>query len=102
VLCPTLADETVGTEEVKLTIITTSACDDETSPCITAECEVVFQNDVMYIPCGKHTTLQVLEVQPPGKKVMRAKDFHNGLKAAKKRLLTSFPDRLAELGDERL
>ena len=28
--------------------------------------------------CGNHTTLEVLEVQPSGKKVMKASDFANG------------------------
>lgn len=36
--------------------------------------------DALVVPCGDNTTLEILELQPPGKKVMRAKDFCNGLR----------------------
>jgi len=49
--------------------------------------EVVDSNDVvklvgdaLVVPCGDNVTLEILELQPPGKKVMRAKDFCNGLR----------------------
>lgn len=36
--------------------------------------------EALVVPCGDNTTLEILELQPPGKKVMRAKDFCNGLR----------------------
>jgi len=36
--------------------------------------------DALVVPCGDNSTLEILELQPPGKKVMRAKDFCNGLR----------------------
>lgn len=36
--------------------------------------------DALVVPCADNTTLEILELQPPGKKVMRAKDFCNGLR----------------------
>lgn len=37
-------------------------------------------DDALIVPCGNKTTLNVLELQPPGKKVMGARDFCNGLR----------------------
>ena len=36
--------------------------------------------NALVVPCGDNTTLEILELQPAGKKVMRAKDFCNGLR----------------------
>jgi methionyl-tRNA formyltransferase len=35
--------------------------------------------DVLRVVCGDGSVLGVLELQPPGKKVMAARDFLNGL-----------------------
>jgi len=51
--------------------------------------ELEFRDDAMLVACGDGSVLEVLEVQLPGKKVMDAKSFQNGLKAGKKRLLTA-------------
>lgn len=37
-------------------------------------------NDALVVPCEDKTSLEILELQPAGKKVMRAKDFCNGLR----------------------
>ncbi|GLC48684.1 hypothetical protein PLESTB_000125500 [Pleodorina starrii] len=47
--------------------------------------EVSFSGDAMLVPCAGGTVLEVLQVQPPTKKSMAAKDFRNGLRG--KRLL---------------
>ena len=49
--------------------------------------------DALVVPCGDNTTLEVLELQPPGKKVMRAKDFCNGLRG--QQILVSNTKQLA-------
>jgi methionyl-tRNA formyltransferase len=36
--------------------------------------------DYLYVGCGESTTLELLEVQPEGKRRMTAKDFINGYK----------------------
>ncbi|KAK6913574.1 Formyl transferase, C-terminal [Dillenia turbinata] len=63
---------------LELKIITTRVCS-----------EPVFGNDVtlkenaLVFPCGGHTALEVLEVQLPGKKVVSAAAFWNGLRGQK-------------------
>ncbi|PNH11865.1 Methionyl-tRNA formyltransferase [Tetrabaena socialis] len=47
--------------------------------------EVLFSGDAMLVPCAGGTALEVLQVQPPTKKAMAARDFKNGLRG--KRLL---------------
>ena len=36
--------------------------------------------DALVVPCAEHSCLEILELQPLGKKVMRARDFCNGLR----------------------
>ncbi|GIL79318.1 hypothetical protein Vretimale_16514 [Volvox reticuliferus] len=50
---------------------------------------VLFVGDVMSVPCAGGTSLEVLQVQPPTKKVMPVQDFKNGLRG--KRLLLPMP-----------
>ncbi|XP_076920328.1 uncharacterized protein LOC143581421 [Bidens hawaiensis] len=45
--------------------------------------EVIFRKGSLIIPCGQHTALEVLEVQLPGKKVVNAAAFWNGLRGQK-------------------
>ncbi|GFR44726.1 hypothetical protein Agub_g6052 [Astrephomene gubernaculifera] len=52
--------------------------------------DVAFSGDAMLLPCAGGTVLEVLQVQPPTKKVMSAKDFRNGLRW--KRLLAPLFD----------
>ncbi|KAH9610163.1 hypothetical protein KSS87_011794 [Heliosperma pusillum] len=50
----------------------------------TAEDDVVsFSNGALIFPCAKETALEVLEVQLPGKKVVDATSFWNGLQGLK-------------------
>jgi methionyl-tRNA formyltransferase len=49
--------------------------------------------DALVVPCGDNTTLEILELQPPGKKVMRAKDFCNGLRG--QQILVSYSKQLS-------
>ncbi|KAK9700237.1 hypothetical protein RND81_08G225700 [Saponaria officinalis] len=44
---------------------------------------VTFSNGALIFPCGKETALEVLEVQLPGKKVVNATAFWNGLRGLK-------------------
>ncbi|XP_076950884.1 uncharacterized protein LOC143624008 [Bidens hawaiensis] len=48
--------------------------------------EVIFRKGSLIIPCGQHTALEVLEVQLPGKKVVNAAAFWNGLRGQKMKL----------------
>ncbi|KAK9066939.1 hypothetical protein SSX86_014263 [Deinandra increscens subsp. villosa] len=45
--------------------------------------EVTFRKGSLIIPCGQHTALEILEVQLPGKKVVNAAAFWNGLRGQK-------------------
>ncbi|KAD4888349.1 hypothetical protein R6Q59_033708 [Mikania micrantha] len=45
--------------------------------------EVTFRKGSLIIPCGQHTALEILEVQLPGKKVVNADAFWNGLRGQK-------------------
>ncbi|GIL58280.1 hypothetical protein Vafri_13359 [Volvox africanus] len=54
-----------------------------------AAAAVLFSGEVMLVPCAGGTLLEVLQVQPPTKKVMSVQDFKNGLRG--KRLLLPLP-----------
>ena len=43
-----------------------------------SEAEVVVQADRLIVGCGKGTALELLEVQPEGKKRMAVRDFVHG------------------------
>jgi methionyl-tRNA formyltransferase len=43
-------------------------------------CVLKVECDHLYVGCGENTTLELLEVQPEGKRRMSAKDFINGYK----------------------
>lgn len=45
--------------------------------------EVFFAKDSLIFSCGEGTALEVLEVQLPGKKVVNAAAFWNGLRGQK-------------------
>lgn len=40
--------------------------------------ELTFRADRLYVGAGAHTVLELIEVQPEGKRRMPARDFHNG------------------------
>ncbi|GLI63252.1 hypothetical protein VaNZ11_006151 [Volvox africanus] len=54
-----------------------------------AAAAVLWLGEVMLVPCLGGTLLEVLQVQPPTKKVMSVQDFKNGLRG--KRLLLPLP-----------
>jgi methionyl-tRNA formyltransferase len=37
-------------------------------------------DNALVVPCGERSALHILELQPPGKKIMGARDFCNGLR----------------------
>lgn len=45
--------------------------------------EVFLVNGSLVVPCGKDSTLEILQLQPPAKKVMSGRDFFNGLRGRK-------------------
>ena len=45
---------------------------------IVAPCELRVSGDHLFVGCGNHSVLELLEVQPEGKKRMGARDFSNG------------------------
>ncbi|XP_058087351.1 uncharacterized protein LOC131234465 isoform X2 [Magnolia sinica] len=47
------------------------------------EDDITFSGGVLVIPCAGRSALEVLEIQLPGKKVMSARDFWNGLQGRK-------------------
>ncbi|TKY50507.1 Methionyl-tRNA formyltransferase [Spatholobus suberectus] len=67
---------------LEIKIITTRVCDHESVQFDEAD-DVAFIEGVLVFPCGRGTTLEVLEVQLPGKKVVNAAAFWNGLRGQK-------------------
>lgn len=80
-------------EAQRVKIITTRVLGAPGSSCLTDEVQVVKyqeidgkgnkvgkQKDVLSVVCGDGSLLGVLELQPPGKKVMDAKSYINGLR----------------------
>lgn len=67
----------------RIKIISTLVLEATLSP-LTREVTVVKEgkNDILRVVCGDGSVLGILELQPPGKKVMAAKDFVNGLRGA--------------------
>ncbi|CAD5196034.1 unnamed protein product [Musa acuminata subsp. malaccensis] len=49
--------------------------------------EITFVGSALLVPCAGHSWLEILELQPPGKKAMSACDFWNGLRGQKLKLL---------------
>ncbi|CAI0548239.1 unnamed protein product [Linum tenue] len=54
---------------------------------VTEEDEITFANGALVFPCARSSGLEVLEVQPPGKKVMPAAAFWNGLRGQKLKIV---------------
>ncbi|KAH7286780.1 hypothetical protein KP509_32G022600 [Ceratopteris richardii] len=44
------------------------------------------QKSSLFVSCGCESTLEIVELQPPGKRVMKAKDFVNGLQGKELRV----------------
>lgn len=64
---------------LELKIITTKVCSHSNNPVNQAD-DISFQKGALVFPCGGSTLLEVLEIQLPGKKVMNAAAFWNGLR----------------------
>lgn len=45
--------------------------------------DITFEGDALVFPCAGSSALEVLEIQPPGKRVMNAREFWNGLRGRK-------------------
>ncbi|KAG2484615.1 hypothetical protein HYH03_016569 [Edaphochlamys debaryana] len=87
-----VTDEASGaSESIDVKIIKTRAPSAST-PAASAPAgrEVVWEGDAMRVPCASGSVLEVLQVQPPTKKAMAARDFRNGLRG-KKLLLPTEP-----------
>ncbi|KAA8547750.1 hypothetical protein F0562_004179 [Nyssa sinensis] len=67
---------------LELKIITTSVCSGS-SVRVNEVDDVSFSKGALVFPCGGYTALEVLEVQLPGKKVVNAAAFWNGLRGQK-------------------
>lgn len=68
-------------KEVVVKVITTRVGDDDTDAGAAVGL-VHFKKDCMRVPCAGGGWLEVTELQPPGKKAMRAGDYANGLKGS--------------------
>lgn len=68
-------------KEVVLKIATTRVSEEGDAKAANGEVEV--SKKVLRVPCGGGGWLELLEVQPPGKKVMPAGAFINGIKGSK-------------------
>ena len=68
-------------KEVVVKVITTRVGEDGAEDDDAAGA-VRFRKDCMRVPCAGGGWLEVTELQPPGKKAMRAGDYANGLKGS--------------------
>jgi methionyl-tRNA formyltransferase len=67
-------------KEVVLKIITTRVSNEGDEKAANGEVEVT--KKVLRVPCGGGGWLELLEVQPPGKKAMPTNAFINGIKGS--------------------
>jgi methionyl-tRNA formyltransferase len=76
-------EEWAAVEAQRIKIITTAVLEDApgaAAPTQTVTAAKQGRADVLRVVCGDGSVLGVLELQPPGKKVMAARDFLNGLR----------------------
>ncbi|XP_064945932.1 uncharacterized protein LOC135581712 isoform X2 [Musa acuminata AAA Group] len=71
--------------DLEIKIITTRVSDASGSK--ESRDEITFVGSALLVPCAGHSWLEILELQPPGKKAMSARDFWNGLRGQKLKLL---------------
>ncbi|KAJ4706962.1 putative Methionyl-tRNA formyltransferase [Melia azedarach] len=69
---------------IELKIITTRVCSNVPANEVNS---ITFRKGAVVVPCGGSTALEVLEVQLPGKKVVGAAAFWNGLRGQKLKML---------------
>eukprot|EP00898_Chlorokybus_atmophyticus_P005595 jgi/Chlat1/6036/Chrsp4S06329 len=74
-----------GSQElIELKIVATRVADEnESEQCRSKGKEVTIMYEELQVVCGDGSVLQVLEVQPPAKKVQSARAFWNGLRGRK-------------------
>lgn len=78
-----VADEKIGHNNIlEFKVITTRVCINCSSQETQAD-EIRFVKDALVFPCGGRTALEVLEVQLPGKKMVSASAFWNGMRGKK-------------------
>ncbi|XP_020105896.1 uncharacterized protein LOC109722301 isoform X4 [Ananas comosus] len=70
--------------ELEIKIITSGVCSNACNKASDGN-EILFSGSALLIPCAGESWLEVLELQLPGKKVMTARDFWNGLRGQKLR-----------------
>ncbi|KAF3445256.1 hypothetical protein FNV43_RR14950 [Rhamnella rubrinervis] len=72
---------------LELKIITTRVSNNVANSMLVKPDDITFAKGALVFPCGGHTALEVLEVQLPGKKVVNAAAFWNGLRGQKLKTL---------------
>ncbi|WJX49971.1 methionyl-tRNA formyltransferase [Trifolium repens] len=77
-----VVDKNGQKKTLEIKIITTRVCTHESVQFNEAD-DIAFVNGALVFPCGRGTTLEVLEIQLPGKKVVNAAAFWNGLRGQK-------------------
>ncbi|KAL5079924.1 hypothetical protein RYX36_008345 [Vicia faba] len=77
-----VVDKNGQKKTLEIKVITTRVCNHESVQFNEAD-DIAFVNDALVFPCGRGTTLEVLELQLPGKKVVNAAAFWNGLRGQK-------------------
>ncbi|XP_057447371.1 uncharacterized protein LOC130739149 [Lotus japonicus] len=81
-----VVDKNGQQKTLEFKIITTRVCSHENVQFNEAD-DIAFVNGALVFPCGRGTALEVLEVQLPGKKVVNAAAFWNGLRGQKLKTL---------------
>lgn len=77
-----VADKNGQNKTLEIKIITTRVCTHKSVQFNEAD-DISFVNGALVFPCGRGTTLEVLELQLPGKKAVNAAAFWNGLRGQK-------------------
>lgn len=84
-----IVDNKSGQDKItELKIITTKVCSRSNIQVNQAD-EITFIKPALVFPCGGGTALEVLEIQLPGKKVMSAAAFWNGVRGQKLKTLSA-------------
>ncbi|CAL9012870.1 unnamed protein product [Prunus brigantina] len=84
-----IVDNKSGQDKItELKIITTKVCSLSNIQVNQAD-EITFIKPALVFPCGGGTALEVLEIQLPGKKVMSAAAFWNGVRGQKLKILSA-------------
>ncbi|XP_034208808.1 methionyl-tRNA formyltransferase isoform X2 [Prunus dulcis] len=84
-----IVDNKSGQDKItELKIITTKVCS-RSNIQVNQPDEITFIKPALVFPCGGGTALEVLEIQLPGKKVMSAAAFWNGVRGQKLKILSA-------------